>query len=356
MKYYLHRISHESEVSYALFKNGINGNKYISLGWSCFLDTNIMDAARKNDQYVSFEKSYDSVRKDKCRNRWNMWYFAQFNKNDIVIVPLFEGKFAICRVLEQAKSIKTISSNSFISYWSKYQVCWDDSKNRFICNNTEVDLGFVVKVKVLYDDISRSDYANSDLTARLKLRQTNGCIDDLKESIDQTRKALKNEKPINFYNNSIEELVPVLFERIQNDLNPDKFELLVKKYMEKLGAIANIPPKNETGKEDYADADIIAYFDNINVAILIQAKHHKNITSNWAVKQISKYKKQLESPDYKLDDEMDGYNYICWVISTCDDYTKEAKEQAKNEKIKLINGNDFAKMILQQGLENIDLS
>lgn len=34
MKYYLHRISHEYKLSYALFKNGINSEKYLSLGWS----------------------------------------------------------------------------------------------------------------------------------------------------------------------------------------------------------------------------------------------------------------------------------------------------------------------------------
>ena len=356
MHYYLHRISHESEVSYALFKNGINGDKYISLGWSFFTNTNIMESARKNDNYVSFEKSYDFVRQHKYRSRWNMWYFAQFAKDDIIIIPLFEKKFAICRVLEQAKSIKTISNNSFISYWSKKTVCWDDSKNRFICNDTEVDLGFVVKVEVLYDDIPRSDYANSDLTSRLKMRQTNGCIDDLKETVEQTIKAFECKKPINFYNNSIEELSTKLLERIRNDLNPDKFELLVKKYMERLGAIVNTPSKNEVGKEDYADADVIAYFDTINVAVLIQAKHHEKATDDWAIKQISKYKDQLESPDYKLDDGMEGYTYICWVISTCDNYTEEAEEQAKAINVKLINGQDFAKMIIQQGLGNIDLN
>ena len=126
--------------------------------------------------------------------------------------------------------------------------------------------------------------------------------------------------------------------------------------MEKLGANAYIPPKNQAGKEDYADADIIARFDNINVIILIQAKHHKLETDEWAVNQIKKYKEQLENPNCALDDGMDGYTYIPWVISTCSDYTKQAKEDAKEHNVKLINGKDFAKMLLQQGLQNIDLN
>lgn len=353
MNYYLHRISHESEMSYALFKNGINSEKYLSLGWSAFLDTEILDCARENDNYKSFENCYSRVRKDKSRSRWNIWYFAQFKKDDIVIVPLYDGKFAVCKVLESAKSIKSLKDYKLKTYWQDKNIIWNE--DGFYCEEAHIDLGFVTKVKVLYDDVSRNDYANSDLTSRLKTRQTNGSIDDIKDSVEQTIEAIKSKKPINFYDNAIESLIKPLHHRLNKDLNPDKFEILVKRYMEKLGANAVIPPKNESGKEDYADADVIAYFDNINVAILIQAKHHKNETDDWAVQQISKYKEQLENPDYKLDDGLAGYTYIPWVISTCDDFTKEAKIQADENKIKLINGDDFAKMILEQGLQNIDL-
>ncbi len=58
MNYYLHRISYENKLSYSLFKNGINGEKYISLGWSNFLDTNILDHAR-NDDKKAFKDRFD---------------------------------------------------------------------------------------------------------------------------------------------------------------------------------------------------------------------------------------------------------------------------------------------------------
>ena len=53
---------------------------------------------------------------------------------------------------------------------------------------------------------------------------------------------------------------------------------------------------------------------------------------------------------------MSGYTYIPWVVSTCRDYTEEAKTNALNINIRLINGMDFAKMLLEQGLYNIDLN
>ena len=61
MNYYFQRLNHESEASYALFKNGIEGEKYLSLGWSCFLDTNILEAARLNDKRKKSKKSLEYV-------------------------------------------------------------------------------------------------------------------------------------------------------------------------------------------------------------------------------------------------------------------------------------------------------
>ena len=119
MKYYLHRISHEYELSYALFKNGINSEKYLSLGWSIFRNTDILECARKKDNYSSFETCFASKREDKVKSRWNMWYFAQFKKDDIVVVPLFDGKFAICKILEPAQSINILKENTLKGYFDK---------------------------------------------------------------------------------------------------------------------------------------------------------------------------------------------------------------------------------------------
>lgn len=354
MKYYLHRISHEYELSYALFKNGINSEKYLSLGWSIFRNTDILECARKKDNYSSFENCFASKREDIVRSRWNMWYFAQFKKDDIVVVPLFDGKFAICKVLEPAQSVNILKENTLKGYFDKEKnIQWHN--DAFYCDDEKIDIGFVVKVDVLFDNLSRKEYADSALTSRLKIRQTNADITDISNSVKQAIESKKKDKPLNFYDDAIEKLIPEMLNQIVDQLNPDKFEILIKKYTEKLGANATVLSKNQHGKKDYADADVVALFDNIKVAILIQAKHHKGETNDWAVEQINNYIKQLEDPNYELDIDADNYTYIPWVISTCEDFSDEAKNKAKDSKIRLINGKEFARMILEQGLQNIDL-
>jgi hypothetical protein len=88
-KYYLHRISHESNASYALLELG-----YLSLGWWSCADKDIMGAAR-DDGYDSFNKITEEKGISKNRSRWCMWYFAQMKPGDIVIVPKFDGKFGL---------------------------------------------------------------------------------------------------------------------------------------------------------------------------------------------------------------------------------------------------------------------
>lgn len=81
---------------------------------------------------------------------------------------------------------------------------------------------------------------------------------------------------------------------IDDRLTPDKFEQLVKWYLKQIGASdVYIPSKNEKGKNDGADADVIATFENLKVRLIyVQVKYHKGCTSDWAIKQISEYKVQ----------------------------------------------------------------
>lgn len=48
MKYYLHRISHESNISYPLLDNGL-----LSIGWSDFSNREFLDNVRKNGKKLS---------------------------------------------------------------------------------------------------------------------------------------------------------------------------------------------------------------------------------------------------------------------------------------------------------------
>lgn len=135
---------------------------------------------------------------------------------------------------------------------------------------------------------------------------------------------------------------------IDDRLTPDKFEQLVKWYLKQIGASdVYIPSKNEKGKNDGADADVIATFENLKVIIYVQVKYHKGCTSDWAIKQISEYKIQKEN----IDDE---YTYIPWVITSAEKYSKEAIQKAREVNVRLIDKKEFARMLINNGLENIN--
>ena len=354
-KYLLHRISHEWAVSYYLYEKG-----YLSLGWSAFTETDILNDARKDDNYQAFENTYHHYRpNEKKRSRWDMWYLAQFNVGDIIVVPLFGGKFSICEVAEIAKPIFEIKEQiaDFYDKTGEFVKWCDNSKLLKGESSTEcIDLGFAIKVEILADGISRKDYADNKLTARMKMRQTNGDISDISESVKKALNGFKDNKPINFYETALESAASSLYNAITT-LTPDNFEMLVKNYMECIGAdYVYIPAKNEHGKKDQADADVVALFNTLKVCVLIQVKKHEYETSDFAVKPIIRYKEQLEDSDSELWIDCEGgFNYITWVVSSCDDFSEEAKAEGTLHNVRLISGKEFSKMLADAGLSKIEI-
>ena len=79
---------------------------------------------------------------------------------------------------------------------------------------------------------------------------------------------------------------------------------------------------------------------------MVQAKKHTAETNDWAVTQIKSFKKNHL---------FDRYKTILWVISTCDTFSEEAVRLAAEEEVRLINGEEFAKMIIDVGLDGLAL-
>ena len=125
----------------------------------------------------------------------------------------------------------------------------------------------------------------------------------------------------------------------------DKFEELVGWYLESLGAKIDTPLKNESPTES-GDADKVGYFDSIKTEIIVQVKKHEGTTDDWAVQQIKAFKANHNYGDYHTQ---------MWVISSCQDFSARAKIEAETEDVRLINGIEFAKMILAAGLEGLNL-
>lgn len=342
-KYYLHRISHEGYISYSLLEKG-----YLTLGWSKFTDSDILNAARE-DEYRRFNPIAKEYGEDKNRSRWCMWYFARMMKEDYVVVPQYDGRFSIYEVCEEAKPIYYIEDIIPDVYpaWGDHKIVWKEHRLYDETESRLIDLGFSIKVKPIVEGVLRN-YVTGVLVSRMKIRSTNADISDIGSHVEIAKKVGETGTPVSLYEQSIETLSIQLKEKLKDILDDSRFEKLIKWYIEKCGAeYTKIPAKNEPGKRDGADADIVAEFKNLKHIVYIQAKLHSGETSDWAVNQINEYFSQKSEGD-------PDYSYARWVISTCDSFSEKAVMLAKQNNVRLIDGEEFARMLLDAGLLSLD--
>lgn len=340
MNYWLHRISYIPELSYPLLNKG-----FLTIGFSDFTDNEFIDKVLKSDwDYFNgkFKEKWGNI----PRNRHNLWRFLKFSKGDIVIVPSW-GSFFVCEIIDEKPLLISDAYSDDLQTWSHKKV--KTNGTHLISESGKVfDLGFARKVKVLHKNISRAKFANAKLTSRMKIRQTNALINDLKKSIENSIANYKENKPIHLHSIIIEKTASLILESIKSELNPDKFEKLVKTYFKTIGANeVTIPAKNERNKE--GDADIVAVFENIKLIIYIQVKFQNEKIDEWGTNQILDYKTNKESID-------DGYNKIAWVITSANSYNEQAEKVAAENEIQLINGLEFSKMLLNAGINLLNTS
>lgn len=338
INYWLHRISHKSEASYPLIEKG-----YLSIGFSDFSDQEFLDKlmTKEDDAWEYFEQTNHIVWGELRRTRYNLWRFLyEFTIDDIVLIPMYKS-FSLYKIIGEP----VLSGGLDIEIGEEIR---GNGKN-LLYKGKSIDIGFLIPVEKLEYGIERSKYADAPLTSRMKMRQTNGNITRLKTSIDNALENARNNTPISLYGEVIEDIQLSLLKNIKNNLQDDKFEKLIKWYFNKIGAdIVEIPPKNEGFKKDGSDGDIIADFELIKVRVLVQAKYHEGETSEWAIEQISKYSEQHKELG-------DGeYTYINWAVTTGDDFSERARRLAEEKNVRLINGMDFAGMLIDAGIDGID--
>ena len=332
--YWLHRISHEWEVSYPLFDKG-----YLSIGWRRFMDSDFTSCIQK-DSYNWFEK-FMSEHDEHSRSRWNLWYFSQFRTGDTILVPLFDGKCAICEIAGEIVPLSALAPRSFPNKLGK-PVEIDSSGIHQTGSEACYDIGFVIPVNNV-KHLPRS-FTSPSLVSRMKIRQTNASIDDLANEIEA---ALLAKAPISVHDTLTDALRDSFHSTLMRAVTPDQMEHVVKWYMEKKGAdTVTIPAKNQSGKENGADADIIAEFNDLGIIFFIQVKKHDGTTDEWAVHQIHEYEQQFS-------DTTDDYTYVSWVISTAE-FSETAVLESKKLSVRLIDGHAFTQMLLDCGINDID--
>lgn len=352
MKYWLHRISHEAETSWPLLEKGI-----LTIGFSDLSDSEFLSKAKAAQQVADLDSAVKKAYGRLLRSRHSLWRFLkEMQIGDLVLVP-GSRTFSVYVIKGKPKLIADIDSNlvARLRTWNNAKVRIEEG--RLVTDDEIIDLGFYREVEVYQTegkearDIDRSGYADAPLTARMKLRNTNANISNLKRNLGKTLEAYKNNQPLNFRSDAMKGLAPELWMMIHHRLSPNKFEKLLESYFKRIGANeVTIPPRNQRGKE--GDADIIACFDRIRVTIYIQAKFHKpnTPTDESAVEQILVYK------DWKDREEgQSGEHRLCWVVSTCNEFTEECKQRAEANGVVLVNGIDFAEMLLDAGIEGFEI-
>ena len=340
--YWLHRIKGgENALPFAhplLFEHNI-----LSIGW-CDFSEDELAAQVKKEGIAAIDRRMIAEGWGTPKNRWNLLRFINdMKQGDIVVVPLW-NTFSVFEITSDVVMTNESIDKSLLVDWNG-QPASMKADGIYNAEDKVVDLGFYREVKQVAIEIPRDAFADSQLYMRMKIRQTNANINDLKESVERAIQSFQTSKPINIKNEFVEDAAPSLLNKINKFATDQKLEQIVGDYMKSIGADVETPSKNESATED-GDADKVAYFGNIKVAIMVQVKKHQGITHDLAVQQIKAFKKNHDYGDY--DTHM-------WVISTCDDFSDEAKKMADEYGVRLINGIEFCKMLLDAGLEGLTL-
>lgn len=273
---------------------------------------------------------------------------------DIVLVPK-QGVFSIYEIAEDFPLCIHDVDATGLRAWGL------DAGDRLIMadgflsrNGEAIHLGFARRVRPLHTDIPRASFADAALTSRMKIRSTTADISDLKDNVERAIDHYKDDEPIDLHATLLKTHVQTTLDAIKRDLNPDKFEQLIAWYFEKIGARVEQPSKNENGKE--GDGDIVATFDSLRTIIYVQAKKHDGMTDEWAAEQIVAYRDHKATPEIESGVMADGYARIAWVVSSGDGFTDDCKALAKDNRVLLLNGKDFAKLLLNAGIEGLDVA
>lgn len=338
MTHWLHRISHHAEASYPLLEHG-----FLTIGYWDFSSSEFLERTRSKD-WAYFENAFALEWGSNPRTRYNLWRFiAEMQVGDWVLVPSW-GSFSIYQIEGEACLINSAGIQGLEAWNHRALTVMPDGIH--ISDQADpLDLGFFRKVAIIAKDISRYDFADGALTSRMKIRTTNANITDLAESVKKAIEFFHAKRPINLHSQILDATQEQILKLIQEQLNPDKFELLIKWFFECIGATVVIPPKNELGKE--GDADVVATFDRTRTVYCVQVKLHSGETDDWAVQQIKDFIARKDWMD-------DGYTKIGWVVSSASNFSDACIQLAKEHAVGLFTGKDLARMILEAGIKDLD--
>ena len=341
MNTWLHRITggiNALPLSSALLDKG-----YLSIGWSDFSREEYLTKLKSGGS--QFDKVFLDYGWGLQHNRWNLWRFVvEMAPGDLVVVPR-PYTFSVYKIDDEKVYTNESIVPALLIDWNGDKVTLGENGCLYNKEGNVVDLGFYRHVTLVEKDIPRAGYADQALCSRMKIRQTNAKINDISGSVTDAIENFRNKKPLNLKASIQDSAAEIILKKIREIHNESKFEDLVGWYLESIGGKVQTPSKNESPTEA-GDADKVAIFDKLGVAIMAQVKKHSGQTDSWAIEQINAYKRNHS---------FDEYTTILWVISSCDSFSEEAVQLAQESGVKLIDGLTFSKMILDAGIDGMVL-
>ncbi|WP_300366353.1 PD-(D/E)XK nuclease family protein [Brachyspira sp.] len=215
--YFLHRISHGYECSYPILEKG-----YLSTGYEELFNKKLYKIVENGDYHGEFKSYVENIWGECPKWIHHLWRFIySFRKGDYIVVPQFGGLFSIYEII----------GDNFIG---RNDEELKSALKPFIDTKDYTKLDFFWKVKPIYTNIKRAEYANAELTRKMHYRGTNIACNDIAETINELLENLNNNKPINFtYDilntwqfpfNKSKEIIKDIFSIIQKYANNDMLE------------------------------------------------------------------------------------------------------------------------------------
>lgn len=338
----MHRISHEGSVKQVLLEN----DNLLVTGWGKVSnDSFLSKVVGKNRE--EFSSIYQTDFGILTRNRFCLYLFLnEFRKGDYVLVP-GSRDFSVYEIISDSPKskehikdyIKSIQSQNIISH---------NGNQYYDQSGKELELGFFWVVKPIVKNILRDGYADNNLQRRLKFQMTNIEMTDLADEIEKAIKSFQSGKTTNLKGELADGTRNVIVDKLCNKINDAGFERVVKWYLERLGATSVFIPAKKNLNHAQGDADVIALFDELRVAIFVQVKQYNDQVDKNALEQIVR-----AYDSYK--DQFPDRTPILWVVTTCNFFSQEAQDYANENSVRCIGGEEFADMILDVGIKNLSV-
>lgn len=322
----MHRITHENDQT----KKLLASQSKLPIGYAAFVKKNqaeeIMAEADKSDKRNFARFFVELGEKDGFdwmtpMRSYFLYNFLRLTVGDRILVPS-PGQFSIFEVTGVPEALTQ-----------------DDVNN--------ADLGFAVTVKPIAEHLPRNNYLGSALTSKLKYRGTNLVLSTAE--VDRLIETLNTKTTITDFSATKDAVVEQVQKNIIDKLTPDQLELLVKNYLENLGADKTYIPSKKGQRNDndpVADIDVMGQFNNLGIAVYVQVKHHKGAESHAGFTHAIA---QLAASRYTGIQEYDSLIPVKWLVTTAK-VDSEWIEDVAPQNIRVIQNDEFATLLVENRL------